>query len=65
MFLLCGWQDFEIGPLCLIMGDMSKSVFVAMSGGVDSSVSAYILQKAGYPAIIQGSSAIICHGTDQ
>jgi tRNA-uridine 2-sulfurtransferase len=62
MFLLGGWQDFEIGPLCLIMGDMSKSVFVAMSGGVDSSVSAYILQKAGYE--VQGIHLELSHNRD-
>lgn len=46
------WQMFfKSSPLKLDKNHPKPTVFVAMSGGVDSSVTAYLLQKQGYQIV--------------
>jgi tRNA-specific 2-thiouridylase len=46
------WQMyFKSSPLKLKKNHLKPTVFVAMSGGVDSSVTAYLLQKQGYQIV--------------
>jgi len=46
------WQmHFKSSPLKLSKNHPKPTVFVAMSGGVDSSVTAYLLQKQGYQIV--------------
>lgn len=46
------WQDyFKSSPLKLVKNHPKPTVFVAMSGGVDSSVAAYLLKKQGYQLV--------------
>lgn len=46
------WQMyFKSSPLKLDKNHLKPTVFVAMSGGVDSSVTAYLLQKQGYQIV--------------